>query len=43
MTFSVSAAPEPSAWILMLAGVGALGLTLRRSRKTTFNDTASAA
>ena len=29
---AVSAAPEPSAWALMLAGVGAMGLMLRRRR-----------
>lgn len=29
---SVSAAPEPSAWSLMIAGVGFAGLALRRAR-----------
>jgi choice-of-anchor A domain-containing protein len=30
-----SAAPEPSEWALMLAGVGLAGLMLRRGRKTS--------
>ena len=42
MTYSLSAAPEPSVWILMLAGVGALGLKLKRTKKMTSIDTASA-
>ena len=29
---SVSAAPEPEGWLLLLSGVGALGFTLRRRR-----------
>lgn len=29
----VSAAPEPSAWLLMIAGVGGVGLLLRRATK----------
>ena len=30
----VSSAPEPSAWALMIAGIGGIGVALRRSRKT---------
>ena len=30
----VSAAPEPSTWLLMIAGVGGIGLMLRRAKKT---------
>jgi len=30
----VSAAPEPSSWLLMIAGIGGVGLFLRRTRKT---------
>jgi hypothetical protein len=30
----VSAAPEPSSWLLMIAGLGGAGLVLRRARKT---------
>jgi len=30
---TVSAAPEPSTWALMLTGIGVLGLMLRRTRK----------
>jgi len=29
---AISTAPEPSAWILMLAGVGGVGLMMRRTR-----------
>ena len=29
---AVSAAPEPSTWLLMLAGLGGIGLMLRRAR-----------
>ncbi|MBV9510463.1 MAG: PEP-CTERM sorting domain-containing protein [Caulobacteraceae bacterium] len=32
-TLQVSATPEPSVWALMIAGVGSIGLILRRSRK----------
>ena len=35
MTFSVSAAPEPSTWLLMFAGVGGIGLLLRWAKTTT--------
>ncbi len=31
---AISAAPEPSTWLLMLAGIGGIGLMLRRARKT---------
>ena len=34
---AVSAAPEPSAWALLLAGVGAMGLMLRRRRSVLAN------
>jgi len=30
---SVSAAPEPSTWLLMMAGIGGVGLWLRRANK----------
>jgi len=33
-TVTVSAAPEPSTWLLMVAGVGAIGLMLRRAKTT---------
>lgn len=33
-TLTVSAAPEPSSWLLMIAGCGGVGLMLRRSKKT---------
>jgi hypothetical protein len=29
-----SAAPEPSAWLLLIAGVGGIGLGLRRTNKS---------
>ena len=32
-TLTISAAPEPSMWALMFAGLSGVGLTLRRSRK----------
>ena len=31
----VSAAPEPSTWLLLLCGMGGIGLMLRRAKKTT--------
>ena len=31
---AVSAAPEPSTWLLMFAGLGGIGLMLRRAKKT---------
>ncbi len=31
---SVSAAPEPSTWLLMFAGIGGIGLMLRQAKKT---------
>ena len=31
--FSVSVAPEPSTWLLLLAGIGVLGATLRLGRR----------
>ena len=31
---AVSAAPEPSTWLLMFAGIGGIGLMLRRAKKT---------
>ena len=31
---AISAAPEPSTWLLMFAGIGGIGLMLRRARKT---------
>ncbi len=42
---SVSAAPEPSTWLLMFAGLGGIGLMLRRAKKTMgfrFKDALSA-
>ncbi len=41
----VSAAPEPSTWLLMFAGIGGIGLMLRRAKKTMdfrFRDAFSA-
>ncbi len=32
-TASVSAAPEPAAWTLMMLGIGAIGVAMRRSRR----------
>lgn len=32
-TVTVSAAPEPGVWLLLLAGVGAVGLALRQAKK----------
>jgi len=31
----VSATPEPSTWLLMIAGLGGVGLVLRQARRTT--------
>ena len=31
---AVSAAPEPSTWLLMFAGIGGIGLMLRRAKRT---------
>ena len=31
---AVSAAPEPSTWLLMFAGIGGIGLMMRRAKKT---------
>ena len=42
---AVSAAPEPSTWLLMFAGIGGIGLMLRRAKKTMgfrFKDALSA-
>ena len=42
---SVSAAPEPSTWLLMIAGIGGIGLLLRQSKRTAgfqFKDAFSA-
>ena len=42
---AVSAAPEPSTWLLMSAGIGGIGLMLRRAKKTMgfrFKDAFSA-
>ena len=33
-TLTVSAVPEPSTWLLMFAGIGGIGLMLRRARRT---------
>lgn len=33
-TFAASAAPEPAIWALMIAGMGGMGLMLRRAKKT---------
>ena len=33
-TLTISAVPEPAAWVLMLVGFGALGASLRAGRKT---------
>jgi len=42
-TNCVSAAPEPSTWALLLAGIGGIGLVLRRARKTTARARSGAA
>ena len=43
-TFSISAVPEPSTWLLMIAGIGGIGLMLRRPKRSLgFNSAASAA
>ena len=34
ITSAVSAAPEPSTWLLMIAAIGGVGLMLRRAKKT---------
>ncbi len=42
---SISAAPEPSTWLLMFVGIGGIGLMLRRAKKTMgfrFKDALSA-
>ncbi len=42
---AVSAAPEPSTWVLMFAGIGGIGLMLRRAKTTMgfrFKDALSA-
>ena len=42
---AVSAAPEPSTWLLMFAGSGGIGLMMRRAKKTMgfrFRDAFSA-
>lgn len=36
VAFTVSPAPEPSAWVLMLAGVGGIGLALRLGRRERY-------
>jgi len=35
LTAGVSAAPEPSTWLLMFVGVGAIGLMMRRAKAAT--------
>jgi len=32
---TISAAPEPSTWLLMMAGIGAAGLWLRRAKASS--------
>ena len=42
---TISAAPEPSTWVLMVAGIGGVGLMLRRAKQTMgfrFKDALSA-
>ena len=34
VAFTVSAAPEPSSWALMLMGVGGIGLAFRYGRRS---------
>ena len=34
LNLQVSAAPEPSIWLLMIAGIGGIGLILRRAKQT---------
>jgi hypothetical protein len=41
----ISAVPEPSTWLLMIAGIGGLGLMLRRANKSVgfgFSDVSAA-
>ncbi len=33
-TYSISPVPEPSAWLMMMAGLGAVGLRARRAKST---------
>jgi hypothetical protein len=42
---AVSAVPEPSTWLLMIAGIGGIGLMLRRAKKSVgsgFRDVSAA-
>jgi uncharacterized protein YaiE (UPF0345 family) len=42
---TVSAVPEPSTWLLMIAGIGGIGLMLRRAKKSVgfgFRDVSAA-
>jgi hypothetical protein len=44
-TFSpivISAAPEPSAWALMIAGIGLVGGIMRRRGRVSFRDITAA-
>ena len=34
-TFNVSAVPEPGTWLLMILGLGAVGVAMRRRQRTT--------
>ena len=45
VAFTVSAAPEPSTWLLMFAGIGGIGLMMRRAKTTMgfrFKDASAA-
>lgn len=39
LSFTVSAAPEPSTWMMMIVGFGMIGFSLRRNRKQTVRVT----
>jgi len=39
---SVSAAPEPAAWALMILGLGGIGVAMRRSRRNALNAVVAA-
>lgn len=42
LAFASSVVPEPGTWMLMVTGIGAIGVAMRRKRKTTTVRTAMA-